>query len=328
MWPPSRLSLPLFHDPATAYVVVKLLNCALVSTASVPAYLLGRRVLDRRPAARLFGGHSARPGRSAYSTKVMTESLAYPVFLWAVLVHPASARAAQRPFRVSWHCIILVAVLTRQGEMIALLPAFASALLVAAELPTPRHDRGPVEGPAPQPAASASWSSIAGFAVLGRSAALAASEPAGLLGPHTAVGETPRPSHVRLWMLVYHAAELNLAPRASHPLVAFAHLVYSIRRNCRRRSGAFVLTTASIGIWLLGAGRPSTRRNRHRHALIYERYTFYLAPLLVLVVFSPGRSQGAQTHAACVFCSRWLPPPALPLAIPFGDDQIRRPLQR
>ena len=37
----------LFDDPAEAYSAAKFINCVLMSSASIPAYLLARRVLER-----------------------------------------------------------------------------------------------------------------------------------------------------------------------------------------------------------------------------------------------------------------------------------------
>lgn len=72
----------LTKSASQAYAVIQLINSLLMSSAAVFAYLIGRRVLDKRLAFFLAVLTVLVPSM-VYSSKAMTESLAYPVFLAA-----------------------------------------------------------------------------------------------------------------------------------------------------------------------------------------------------------------------------------------------------
>src|SRR5207244_3356674 len=97
----------------------------------VPAYFIARRLVGRRSAVIVAALSVALPS-VIYSTKVMTESLAYPLFLCAVL---AMFRVVERPTlsRQLTVCVVIgLAALTRV-QMIVLLPVLvASDLWLAA----------------------------------------------------------------------------------------------------------------------------------------------------------------------------------------------------
>jgi Dolichyl-phosphate-mannose-protein mannosyltransferase len=116
-----------------AYALVKALNCVLFSSAAVPAYLLGRRLLDRGGAL-VAAGLAVLVPSAVYTSMVMTESLSYPAFLTAML---AIVAALERP-TMRRQLLALAAIgsasVTR-AQLAALLPAFltAIALLVVVE---------------------------------------------------------------------------------------------------------------------------------------------------------------------------------------------------
>ena len=303
----------LAHDTTTAYAAVKIVDSVVVSLAAIPAYLLARRVLPGRRAALLFAAVALLVPALIYSTKVMTESLAYPVFL-AVTV--AMQRGLERPSG-SRHLRVLallgVAVLAR-AQMVVLLPAYATAL-GAAELLTPGRrkptlaDLGSVLR-----RHRLAWSSLAGVAVA--TAAVAAAESSAVLGSHTALGSrldllaAPK-------QLLFHLAELDLAAGVI-PLLALVLLAGSLRRLSRPLS-AFVVMTASVGVWLLALA--AVYATQEPQARIYERYVFYLVPLLVLALFawiSAGlpRPRAWKGAAGLVV--------VLPLSIPFADVLVGR----
>jgi Dolichyl-phosphate-mannose-protein mannosyltransferase len=123
----------LTTSAAHAYAVAQLVNSVVMSSAAIFAYALGRRVLDKRPAL-FFAVLTVLVPSMVYSTKMMTESLAYPLFLAAVLAitrmleRPTGARQLTALFAIG------VAALARV-EMVVLLPAMATAIvLVAAKL--------------------------------------------------------------------------------------------------------------------------------------------------------------------------------------------------
>jgi hypothetical protein len=80
-------------DPPSAFTAAHVVNAVLMASAAAPAYLLARRVLAR-PWALAAGLLAVSVPWIVLSAFVMSESAAYPVFLWAVL---ACQRAVAEP---------------------------------------------------------------------------------------------------------------------------------------------------------------------------------------------------------------------------------------
>ena len=122
----------LTSSTAQAYAATQLVNSFVMSSAAIFGYLLGRRALDKRSALFLAVLTVLVPSM-VYSSKMMTESLAYPVFLAAVL---AIVRTLERPTnmrQLGALAAIAVAVLARV-ELVVLLPALATAIVLVAAL--------------------------------------------------------------------------------------------------------------------------------------------------------------------------------------------------
>src|SRR5436190_6239928 len=142
---------PLVQSPAwllssmpDAYVAAKLLNAAVMSAAVFPAYWLARRVIRPSSALVTAAAAVATPGM-LYHGYLMSEALAYPVFLCVVLV---LVRAVEKPtIAVPFVCALeiatrvqflvlplaylaAVAVCERGRYRRHLLPAALTALLV------------------------------------------------------------------------------------------------------------------------------------------------------------------------------------------------------
>src|SRR5919198_889745 len=117
---------------AQAYATTQLVNSILISSTAAPAYLLARRVLDKRSALFLAVLTVLVPSM-VYSSKMMTESLAYPAFMLAMLL---ITRMLERPTNARQLATLLAigAGALARIEMIALLPAVATAMLLVAGL--------------------------------------------------------------------------------------------------------------------------------------------------------------------------------------------------
>src|SRR6188508_3013320 len=102
----------LIHSTPTAYAVVKALNVAVMASAVFPAYCISRRLM--RPSFALLCGATAVAGPPMlYAPYLMSEALAYPVFL---LAFATMLRAIDRPSRwmeVAVIVVSLAAILTR-----------------------------------------------------------------------------------------------------------------------------------------------------------------------------------------------------------------------
>jgi hypothetical protein len=298
----------LATDAEMAYAAVKIMNAVLVSLAAVPAYLLARRFVGSR-AAVLFAAVTVSVPSLIYSTKVMTESLAYPLFLWAVL---SMQRALEQPRGRRWIevlAVIGVAVLSR-AQMVVLLPAFVTALAGVRALD--RADRaGSVARVSVQRPARVrlAWLTLAVAFVTGSLVGVTLG-PGTVLGLHTRLMGRLDVTAAPRWFL-YHLAELDLAAGVV-PLAAFGVLVLAVRK-VPRQIAVFVATTVSITAWMLAlvavyATQPAP------HPQIYERYLFYLLPLLVLGLFAWTAERMPRPRGARVML---IAAALLPLLVPF-----------
>jgi hypothetical protein len=261
-------------NPAEAYAWVKAFDAFLISTAAIPAYLIARRFLKRNFAL-LGAGATVLLASTVYASKLMTESLALPVFMWTVL---AIVHAVERPRpRATALALLLIAiaVLTR-AQMIALLPTLVSARLLFPRLtrpgsPSPKRIRS---------GNSRAWA--AAVSAIGVVVLSSAAVSTGLLGNRSSVLDRLHPTEAPKW-LVYHLAELDLAVGIM-PLAAFVLLaILMLRRKLPSAStqlAAFVAVSASALVWLLAlvAVYASQRKDV---PLVYERYLMYVEPLLV-----------------------------------------------
>jgi hypothetical protein len=102
----------LIQSTPVAFAVVKAMNVAIMSAAVFPAYSLARRVA--RPSYALLAAAAAVAGPAMlFAPYLMSEALAYPVFLLALAT---MVRAIERPSRrmeVAVPVVCLAAVLTR-----------------------------------------------------------------------------------------------------------------------------------------------------------------------------------------------------------------------
>jgi hypothetical protein len=125
------LLAPIFRISATAreaYMMIRGLNALLFATAAIPTFLIALRAVSRRSALIVAAVAIALPA-GAYTTKVMTESLAYPAVLWSVL---AALRVLERPTiqRQSALLVCVVAASAVRFQLLVLVPALALACAV------------------------------------------------------------------------------------------------------------------------------------------------------------------------------------------------------
>jgi hypothetical protein len=263
---------------AHAYLAVKALNAVAMSLAAVPAYLIARRVVSARGA--LFVGFlSLLVPAMVYTGKVMTENLAYPVCLAALL---AIVRVFERPtsLRQGIALVVLAVSVATRAELVVLAPAYLTSMVLVAALEARETGRGRRAVMAWLAAYRLTLFSYA--AVLGLGVTLAVTWGRGAeapLGAHAGLASHVRLSELPRW-LVYQLAELDLAvgivPFAAFLLVG----VVLLRRGVASPRERIFLAVASavIGWFVLLAAAYETQARSV--PVVFERYAFYVMPLL------------------------------------------------
>ena len=162
------------------------------------------------------------------------------------------------------------------------------------------------------------WWAMAGLATLGL-VAPAVSAHGRVLGRHSEARVTHRPTR--------SAPLVRLPPRRTPdplavgvlPFVALV-LLLSFARRLPRPTALFVAIANSVGVWTLALAAVYATQPIP-HPRIYERYVFYLEPLLVLALFvwlREGLPRPRGTRPLVLAAA------ALPLVIPFGQVLVSR----
>ena len=122
----------LIHSTPTAYEVVKALNVAVMASAVFPAYCLARRLM--RPSFALLCAATAVAGPPMlYAPYLMSEALAYPVFLLALATMLRAIESPSRRMELAVIAVSLAAVLTRL-QFVVLLVVYLIAAPLAGRL--------------------------------------------------------------------------------------------------------------------------------------------------------------------------------------------------
>jgi Dolichyl-phosphate-mannose-protein mannosyltransferase len=308
-----------FGTPSSAYGLIKTLNCVLFSLSALPAYFVARRVLRPKTACVLAAGAVFIPS-AVYTTKIMTESLAYPLFLFAVLaiLRVFEAPSARRQMVVL--ATIALASLAR-GQLVVLLPAFACSLVLVAVLDA--RDTGKFD-------ARVAWRNLAGYRVTwltlgilftGFATASSMGLSGKIAGGHGEAFAGVRPSALATSFL-YHLVELDLylgmLPFAATALVC----TMAVRRNADRSLRILSVLTGSVTIFLAAAAARYLvavyPKSSYSAVPVFDRYEFYVVPLF-LTVFLMWLERGLPRPSAKSV--RWIGVTAgtIPLLLPFGD---------
>jgi len=247
---------PLVQAPAwllssmtDAYAAAKLLNAAVMSAAVFPAYFIARRVV--RPSSALFTAAAAvtTPGM-LYHGYLMSEALAYPVFLFAVLV---LLRGVEKP-SIAVPVVCALAVATRVQFLV--LPLAYLAAVALCERGNYRRHLVPV-------------------ALTGLLVAVLVGVPGALgqYGEATHIGHDP--GAIAHWALTTG----SLMPFALG-LAVVPGALFGLAALWRKPVG--VISIACIALFL-GQAALIAAGEAHRPL---ERYVFYVTPLVFLAFFA------------------------------------------
>jgi hypothetical protein len=259
---PALLQAPawLLGDTSTAYAVAKALNALVMSAAVFPAYWLARQLV--RPSYALLAAAAAVAAPAlVYHQYLLSEALAYPVFLatFAVLV-----RTLARP-SPGWGVLAVAASLVAVGTRVQFvaLPLVFVLLLAAGPRDLRRHAVA-----AAGLALLALLALVGGRTLLGTYNGVLAVDADAVSVAHWAAA-TAALLPFAAGLLVVPGALLGLGSLALRPRApveaAFARLAL----------GVGAVTLAQAGIIAAGdSERP------------LERYAIYLVPLLVIAFFA------------------------------------------
>ena len=247
---------PLAQSPAWllssmthAYAAAKLLNAAIMSAAVFPAYWLARRVVRPSYALVTAAATVATPGM-LYHGYLMSEALAYPVFLCAVLV---LVRAVERP-TVAVPFVCALAIATRV-QFLVLPLAYLAAVAVCERGRYRRH------------LVPASLTALLIGVLLGIPGAL------GQYGEATHIGHDP--GAIAHWALTTGSLLPFSLGLAVVPGALFGLAVL-------RRTPIGVISIACT-VLFLGQAALIAAGEAHRPL---ERYVFYVTPLVFLAFFA------------------------------------------
>ena len=274
----------LIHSTPMAYAVLKALNVLVMSAAVFPAYCLARRVA--RPSYALLAAAAAVTGPAMlYAPYLMSEALAYPVFLLALATMVRAIDTPSRQMEIAVVAVSLGAVLTRIQFVVLPLAYLVAVLRVRGAR---RHAL-----------------SLGAFLALG---VLPVVTGGALLG--TYLGATTLhfdPLTVLRWSgftaaLLPFVAGWLLVPGA---ILGLAVLVLHPRNRADAAVGSVAL--ASVALVLLETGLIAAGETGRS----VERYAIYLLPLVAIAFFAYVERGAPWRHAYAGLalaggCTAWL----------------------
>jgi len=289
---PALLQAPAWLAGSTplAYALVKGLNTLLMCSAALPAYWLGRQLV--RPAyALIVAAGTVAGGGMLYHGYLTSEAAAYPVFLLATAVCVRALAAPSKSRDLIALAVLLLAVLTR-AQFVVLPLVFVVAILLVGR-PVRRH--------------------AVALLALGGGAALGLAAGASVLGFYEGARSLEYPLGETLRWTGWTAA---LLPFGAGLLVvpgALLGIAFALRRPRSAAERAFALLTALLLVLMpLQAGLIASGES-HKP---FERYVFYLLPLVLLAFFAFAERNLSGRHLYAVGA---LGVAGLALLIPFAS---------
>jgi hypothetical protein len=289
---PALLQAPAWLVGSTplAYALAKALNTVLMCSAALPAYWLARQLV--RPAyALIVATATVAGGALLYHGYLTSEAAAYPVFLLAVaaMVRALASPSPRRDLVVL--AVLGLAVLTR-AQFVVLPLVFALSIVLVGR-PLRRH--------------------AAALAALAAGGVLALAVGGSALGFYEGARELDYPLGETLRWSGWTAA---LLPFAAGFLVvpgALLGIGFALRSPRSRAERGFAALTALLLVLMpLQAGLIASGEARKP----FERYAFYLVPLLFLAFLSFAERGVTRTR---LYAGLALAFGGLALAVPFSS---------
>jgi hypothetical protein len=279
------LLAPLYRDgliPAALHDA-HVLNAFVMSSASIPAFLLAGRVTGRRSWSYVVAALSVCIPWIVLSSFLLTEVVAYPAFLWAVLAIQCAAVSPRARNDVLALLALAVAILAR-AQFAALLLVVPFALFVHRLAFAEGGSRRERVRSAGRQLVSAHriLAGVYAALALGAVALVAAGRLSSVLGTYSVTAEGDLFPNGMGRSLLEHLATLGLGLGILPFVLGVAWLLTALVRAPTSERHAFAsiatLTTAALLFEVtsydlrFGAGR------------IHDRYLFYVVPLILIGV--------------------------------------------
>ena len=277
------LLAPLFHDVLvpSALFHAHVLNAFVMSSASIPAFLLARRVTQSTRLSYFVAALSVCIPWITLSSFLLTEVVAYPAFLWAALALQNALMAPRTRNDILLVVALLVATLARTqlAVLIAVLPVallihnfvFARAetlreriRVAAAELVSAHRELALV------------------YAVLVAAAVvlLAVGRLSSALGTYSVTAEGDLLPHGMGRSLLEHLAPIGLGMGVLPFVLGVAWLLTTLVGSRDREQQAFAsIVTVTIVALLFEVTSYDLRFGQGR---LHDRYLFYVVPLILI----------------------------------------------
>jgi hypothetical protein len=279
------LLAPVFRDSLVPEALhdAHVLNAFVMSSACVPAFLLARRVTQRRSLSYLAATLSVCIPWIALSSFLLTEVIAYPVFLWAMLALQRSAVLPRPRNDVLVLLALALAVLAR--TQFALLFVVLPFTLVLHHFAFSKARSAPLRirlRASGRELVSAHRVLVGAYAALAAAAiALAgAGRLSSVLGTYSVTAEGNLFPHGFARSLLEHLATVSLGVGVLPFVVGAAWLMTTLIGAPTRELHAFAsLATLTIAALLLEVTSYDLRFGAGR---MHDRYLFYVVPLVLI----------------------------------------------
>jgi len=256
------------------------LNAYVMTSAALPAFLLARAVTRRRLAAYLVALLTACVPWIVLSSFLLTEVVAYPAFLWAMLaLYQATASPRLRNDVLALAGIVLATLARTQFSI--LIVVLAAAIF--------GHELSLADGRGRARFASALRRTVSGHRLVAAVCVLLAVAATVLAGAgrfsstfgtySQAIEGNPFPAHF-VPFLAEHVATIAFALGVLPFVIGVAWLVAGLARSSTPEQHAFaVLATLTIGALAI---EVTSFDLRFGSGLVRDRYLFYVVPLILV----------------------------------------------
>jgi hypothetical protein len=286
LYPLLLSPLYAFHlSGPTAYSAALVLNCLLFALASLPIYRIARFVLSPGRSIVAVALSSLAP-LMLYSSFVMSENLAYPLFLFAVWAMLATICAPR--VRADAVVLGLCALCTAARlQFIVLVPvAMAAVLLVAIADPRGTGLRRSLTNAIADHVLLAAANVVLAVAGI---AAYVGSRIVSLAGQYGYLRTLPAPYPWRIASFVdEHVGGLVLSLGVIPFVGALVASALWFRRRGRPRTDAFAAVAASVTVAVIVTTAVAAYGQSFGPDLerIHERYYFYVVPLFLIAMIA------------------------------------------